>query len=119
MILFTPLLRINLLFWKHALTKCKIYRERRPFDAHEATSPFFLAIDHKHWIMGKIWYRKFPDGVNKINEVLRVAKKEFGFGGNISNHLVRKTSIDRLLDAGMSDVFAQQHGMKTTDSLKS
>ena len=98
----------------------KIYRERRPFDAREATSPFFLAIDHKHWNMGKIWFSKFPAGVNKINEVLRVAKKEFGFEGNISNHSVRKTSIGRLLDAGVSDVFvAQQHGMKNTDSLKS
>lgn len=107
----TNLDRCPIMFYKE-------YANKRPTDAKNPDSPFFLALDHSNTDR---WYKNQPMGKNKIGEILSKARRRFGFGGRkIANHTVRKTGIGRLLDADVPEIFVAQHaGMACTDSLKS
>jgi len=86
----------------------KIFESHRPEEAKTPTSPFFLAINHNAWRSKSTWYKVSPLGKNQIGQFLPKAAKKAGLqacGRKISNHLVRKTSISRLPDAGILENF--------------
>ena len=99
-----------------------IFKESRPSDSFTSDSPFFLAINHKRKlnIRKSPWYLNKPLGKNKIGEFMSDAAKVCNFSGKkVANHSVRKTSIGKLLDANIQDIYVAQHsGHKNTDSLK-
>lgn len=97
----------------------KEFRNHRPSEALKEDSPFFLALKQKvDYPKNTIWYLKTPLGKNKIGEFL--SKKYHSLEGKVANHSVRKTSIGRLLDANIPEVYVAQHsGHKNIDSLKS
>lgn len=102
------------------VTYYKLFREHRPIEMMEPDSPFFILVDRKKTINDTVWYHKKPMGKNTISDILPKAKKLFNFPGNVSNHSVRKTGINQLLDANVPGIYVAQHsGMKSTDSLKS
>ena len=85
-------------------------------------SPFFLAINYNAWRTKSTWYKASPLGKNQIGQFLPKAAKNAGLqacGRKLSNHSVRKTSISRLLDAGISENFVTQlNGHKNFQSLR-
>lgn len=85
--------------------------------------PFFLAVNHKAWREKSTWYKLSPLGKNQIGQFLPKTAKNAGLqacGKKIANHSVRKTSISRLLDAGIPENFVQQlSGHKNLQSLSS
>ncbi|XP_068707646.1 uncharacterized protein KIAA1958-like [Montipora foliosa] len=85
----------------------KIFDSHRPEEAKTPTSPFFLVINHNAWRTKSTWYRVSPLGKNQIGQFLPKAAKKAGLqacGRKLSNHSVRKTSISRLLDAGIPEI---------------
>ena len=98
----------------------KEFKNHRPVESLSQQSPFFLACKHKVDLKQPVWYANTPLGKNKLGEILGQASKLFGFSGReVANHSVRKTSIGKLLDAQVPDIFVAQHsGHKNTDSLK-
>lgn len=92
--------------------KCEL--ERR---AKRVGFPFFQEIN---WKKSDIWYTDLPMGRNKLSQIMSDAKKKLNKPGTVSNHLVRKTGIRKLLDANIPEIFVTQHsGMKNSNSLKS
>ncbi|CAH3140037.1 unnamed protein product, partial [Porites evermanni] len=58
-----------------------------------------------------LWYKSSPLGKNEIGKSMSTAAKNAGLAAQkkkISNHSVRKTSIYRLLDAGVPENFVMQ-----------
>ena len=113
-----------------------LQRERR--DAQSATKrylkvtvlrtkmpsyPFFLAANHKVWREKSVWYKVSPLGKNQIANFLPKVAQNAGLqacGKKIANHSVRKTSITRLLDAGIPENYVTQlSGHKNLQSLSS
>ena len=107
--------------------RCPVYiyqtfMQHRPIEALAPGSPFYLAIRHKRKSNDKIWYLNSPLGKNKIGEFLKGAKSDCDLTGvgKVANHSVRKTSIGRLLDADVPEIFVCQHtGIKNRDTLMS
>ena len=101
----------------------KIFESHRPEEAKTPTSPFFLAINHNAWRTKSTWYKVSPLGKNQIGQFLPKAAKKAGLqacGRKLSNHSVRKTSMSRLLDAGIPENFVTQlSGHKNLQSLSS
>ena len=101
----------------------KIFESHRSEEAKPPTSPFFLAINHNAWRTKSTWYKVSPLGKNQIGQFLPKAAKKAGLqpcGRKLSNRSVRKTSISRLLDAGIPENFVTQlSGHKNLQSLSS
>ena len=86
----------------------KIFESHRPEKAKMLSSPFFSG--HKpqslHGVRSLSGIRLRATRKNQIAQFLPKAAKNAGLqacGRNIANHLVRKTSIFRLLDAGIPE----------------
>ena len=96
----------------------KIFESHRPAKAKTPTSPFFLAINHNAWRTKSTWYQQKPN-----RPILAKAAKKADLqacGRKLSNHSVRKSSISRLLDAGIPEnVVTQLSGHKNLQSLTS
>ena len=101
----------------------KIFESHRPEEAKTPASPFCLAINHNAWRTKSTWYKVSPLGKSQIGQFLPKAAKKAGLqacGRKLSNHSVRKTSISRLLDAGIPENFVTQlSGHKNLQSLSS
>ena len=101
----------------------KLFKARRPQKANSPESPFYLAVNHQTWRQSQVWYKSSPLGKNEIGKFMSTAAKNAGLAAQykkISNHSVRKTSISRLLDAGVPENFVMQlSGHKNLQSLSS
>ena len=64
----------------------KQFSKRRPEEMKLATSPFYLAINHRRKPDNPVWYSKTALGKNEIGKFLTKAAKNAGFQGNITNH---------------------------------
>ena len=100
-----------------------LFKARRPQKANSPESPFSLTVNHQTWRQSQVWYKGSPLGKNEIGKFMSTAAKNVGLAAqnkNISNHSVRKTSISRLLDAGVPGNFVMQlSGHKNLQSLSS
>ena len=90
----------------------KEFVSRRPEETKSPESPFFLAVRHGRKPDNQIWFLNSPRGKNKIGRFLSSATKNLplSVGGKLTNHSVRKTCINTLLDSGVS------HNLKSLDS---
>ena len=100
-----------------------LFKARRPQKANSPESPFSLTVNHQTWRQSQVWYKGSPLGKNEIGKFMSTAAKNVGLAAQnkkISNHSVRKTSISRLLDAGVPGNFVMQlSGHKNLQSLSS
>ena len=102
----------------------RLFKSHRPEEMNKPDAPFFLAVRHGHRrINPQVWYMKAPLGKNEIGKFLKTAADEASIqrqGSKVANHSVRKTSIDRLLDANTPETFvAQLSCHKNLQSLQS
>lgn len=89
----------------------KIFKSHRPEKANSPESPLYLAINHQGWSKSAIWYKCSPLGKNEIGKLMATAARNTGLSAQnkkISNHSTRKTSISRLLDAGVPENYVMQ-----------
>jgi hypothetical protein len=49
------------------------------------------------------WYKNCPIGENTLKTFVKDLMKTAGYSGNYSNHSLRVTTVNRLIDAGLSD----------------
>ena len=72
----------------------------------EEDSPFFLQVNRYHCDKpGKDhWYLTRPMRKNKISEIMKSAAKDANIdleAKKLANHSIRKTNVDRLMEAGV------------------
>ena len=107
------------------VTVYKEFKKRRPKSMLEEDSPFFLQVNRYHCDKpGKDhWYLARPMGKNKISEIMKSAAKDANISSEakkLANHSVRKTNVDRLMEAGVPPTtIVQLTGHKRTESLAS
>ena len=76
----------------------KAYLSHRPPEANTPDSPFYLGIKHKRQSDSIIWYQ--PMGKNKLGKFMAsVSTKIEITDKKVTNHSVRKTMIQQLIDA--------------------
>ena len=88
----------------------KLFRNHLPNKACSVEFPFFLAVNYQSWHENSVWYKCSPVSkktTTNIGKLISKATDTVGLlksGKKVSNHSVRKTSISRLLDAGVPEV---------------
>jgi len=101
----------------------KTFKSHRAVEMNQPESPFYLAVRQNRSSQDQVWYMRSPLGKNEIGKFLFTAAEKAGLhlqGKRVTNHLVRKTCISRLLDADIPENFvAQLSGHKSTESLQS
>ena len=97
----------------------KAFVSHRPCGANTPESPFYLGIKHKRQSDSLVWYINQPMGKNKLGNFMVLAAKEVGMiDKKITNHSVRKTMIQRLVDSKFTpNEVAQLSGHKNLKSL--
>ena len=103
---------------------CKAFRSHRSEALLDPDAPFYLAINHRRKPSDKVWHLDRPLGKNEIGKFLKdafaSAKLDETNKKKVSNHSVRKTSVGRVLEAGVQPNFvAQLSGYKNLKSLDS
>ena len=97
----------------------KKVKSHRPAEMNEPAAPFYLAVRHNRSYSDDVSYMKSPLGKNEIGSFYPQRQREL-VSRKVTNHLVRKTCISRLLDADVPENFvAQLSGHKGKDSLQS
>ncbi len=79
----------------------KQYRARRPPHMLEPDSPFFLNINHKRRPDCPYWFKAQKMGINTLSSMMKKMATNAGVTGRKTNHSVRKTNTQRLIDAGV------------------
>ena len=99
----------------------KAYVSHRPREANTPESPFYLGIKYKRQSDSIAWYVNQPMGKNKLGQFMVSASKEVGIvDKKVTNHSVRKTMIQRLIDSKFTpNEVAQLSGHKNLKSLDS
>jgi len=99
----------------------KAYLSHRPPETNTPDSPFYLGIKYKRQSDSIIWYKNQPMGKNKLGKFMASASTEIGITDKkVTNHSVRKTMIQRLMDAKFTpNEVAQLSGHKNLKSLDS
>ena len=99
----------------------KAYLSHRPPEANTPDSPFYLGIKYKRQSDSIIWYKNQPMGKNKLGKFMASASTEIGITDKkVTNYSVRKTMIQRLMDAKFTpNEVAQLSGHKNLKSLDS
>ena len=89
---------------------------------NQPEAPFYLAVKHQRKATDAVWYKKRPLGKNEIGKLLTKAAKNAGLPGRVTNHLVQKTCISRLLDSDVPENYVAQlsghRNLKSLDSYK-
>ena len=66
-----------------------------------------------------VWFTKVPMGHNKLDVFVKNMAAQAGFGKFYTNHSMRVTTINRLMDHGVSDAdIVKYTGHRTTQTLK-
>ena len=76
-----------------------------------ARLPANADLDKAFWFSPKksptkntsVWYKNIPMGENPIRTYIKDLMAAGGYQGNYSNHSLRVTTVNRLIDGGMSD----------------
>ena len=77
---------------------CKVYAQKRPAEMKTDDAPFYLAVNNVKSSFGKLWFKKAPVGVNKLNTLMKTMAQKAGLGPNFKNHSRRKTMIQILVN---------------------
>lgn len=96
----------------------KLYGSHRPVEGLAPESDFYLAINHKKRPEDFVWYKRSPLGINMLKNMMSTMCKAAGIQGHKTNHSVRRTVINRLIESGVPDhVTAQLSGHKSVASI--
>lgn len=110
--------------WQVGGPRCPVliynaYNERKPKHMLEHGKPFYLAINHMRKPSSDVWFSAAPLGHNSITKIMKSAGLRAGIPRNLTNHVVRKTSITTLVHAGVPhNIIAQHSGHKSVDSIR-
>ena len=93
----------------------KAFISYRPESSNYPESPFYLGIKHKRPSDANIWYINCPMGINTLGNFMKTASAAVGIDGKrVTNHSIRKTMIQRLVDSKFPPIeVAQLSGHKT------
>lgn len=98
----------------------KIYKEfiqHRPVKMNEPDSPFYLGVKPKP--ADDVWFICAPLGHNTLSGIMKSMAAAAGLKGRKTNHSLRHTACNRLLNSGVAPVVvAQLSGHKNIDSLR-
>lgn len=96
-----------------------VYNSRKPKHMLADGKPYYLAINHMRKPNADIWFSSAPLGHNSITKLMKTAGVRAGIQRNLTNHIVRKTSITTLVQAGVPfSMIAQHSGHKNVDSIR-
>ena len=111
--------------WSNGTSRCPVYyhheyTRRRPDKMTDPSSPFFLNVNRQKKANNPIWFACKPMGKNLLSGMLKRAANHVGIDRpGLTNHAVRKTSIQRLFDARIDPIIVAQHtGHKDPSSLR-
>lgn len=97
----------------------EVFQSREPAKMLETGKAFYVATNNMRRPQNPVWYSAAPLGHNSISKLMKMAGIRAGIPRNLTNHVVRKTSITTLVQAGMPyGMIAQHSGHCTVDSIK-
>jgi len=103
------------------LCPVKVYNafcDKRPLDCCQSDSRFYLTPIKNP--KGNVWFSSQPMGKTKIGELFKTMSSVAGLTGRFTNHSIRRTSINSLLDSGVHETkVAQLTGHKNIQSINS
>ena len=76
----------------------KVYAQKRPVEMKTDDAPFYLAVNNVKSSFGKLWFKKAPVGVNKLNTLMKTMAQKAGLGPNFKNHSGGKTVMQILVN---------------------
>lgn len=97
----------------------EVYQSHKPVKMLITGKPFYLAVNNMRKAHNPIWYSAAPLGHNSIQRLMKLAGLRAGIARNLTNHVVRKTSITALVQAAVPyGMVAQHSGHRSVDSIK-
>ncbi len=94
------------------------YTKRRPLKCLTDTSPFFLAIKHNRRADDEKWFKNQPMGEKLLTTMMKTMSEKAGLQGRKTNHSCRRTTVQRLVHAGLHPtVIKQLTGHKQESSI--
>ena len=95
-----------------------LYLSKRPEKMRSADSPFYLAINRNRPREDSAWYKASPMGIDTIGSIMKKMSVNAGLVGRFTNHSVRRTTCQRLIDNNVAPVLiCQLTGHKSISSL--
>ena len=96
----------------------KKFKDHRPEGMMTDDSPFYLAVNTK-WDKTGNWYKKSALGVDSLGKIMKKMAQHAKLSGHLTNHSVRKTMVEQLMDARVDPVsIIQLSGHKNVESVK-
>lgn len=96
----------------------KEYASRRPVECLSPESDYYLAINYNKRPTDFVWYKRAPLGINMLKTMMVCMCKGTGIQGHKTNHSVRRTILNQLLDHGVPGHAAKElSGHKNVASL--
>ncbi|CAG2243535.1 unnamed protein product [Mytilus edulis] len=97
------------------------YKNHRPQEMQNDTSPFYLGINHSKKGKAVTWYKNMPMGEGKLRTLMKTAATKANITDKkLTNHSGRRTAVTRLIEEGLPLTVVQQHtGHKNIQSLLS
>ncbi|CAG2249924.1 unnamed protein product [Mytilus edulis] len=97
------------------------YKNHRPQEMQNDSSPFYLGINHSKKGKAVTWYKNMPMGEGKLRTLMKTAATKANITDKkLTNHSGRRTAVTRLIEEGLPLTVVQQHtGHKNIQSLLS
>ena len=86
----------------------KIFRAHRPAVRLDPNSNFYISINHNRVAGSQIWYKDCNLGEKMISTMLKRMCQKAGVTGKKTNHSLRKTTCQRLINSGMPPNYIKQ-----------
>ncbi|CAG2209895.1 unnamed protein product [Mytilus edulis] len=98
-----------------------LYKNHRPQEMQNDTSPFYHGINHSKKGKAVTWYKNMPMGEGKLRTLMKTAATKANITDKkLTNHSDRRTAVTRLIEEGLPLTVVQQHtGHKNIQSLLS
>ncbi len=97
----------------------KRFRAHRPAARMDPNSNFYISINHNRVAGSQIWYKDSNLGVKMIESMLKRMCQKAGVEGKKTNHSLRKTACQTLINSGMPPAYIKQlTGHKNIGSLE-
>ena len=81
----------------------------QPDSIKTSDAPFYLNVNYQKRAGAIVWYKARAMGHNNICLILKMAGIRAGIPQHLTNHCVRKTSVERLLNFRINPTIVAQH----------
>lgn len=101
------------------VTLFRKFSQHRPEKMMKDGTPFYLAVNYEYdGSDPRKWYKAAPLGKNSINNFMKTMADSAHLSGKKRNHSLRKTSVERLLQANVPPTLIQNiTGHKNVQSI--